>query len=78
MEAFAQRTPPTNVREQAGLDVVLKFFPELIAITTSSAPSQFINDQPSSLNPFTASLKPLPKEKEKKDAEFSSIQINTQ
>lgn len=64
MEAFAQRTPPTNARELAGLEVVLKFLVELTAIITSSAPSQFINDQPSSLNPLTASLKPLkPKKK---------------
>ena len=66
MEAFAQRTPPTNARELAGLEVVLKFLVELRAIITSSAPSQFINDQPSSLNPLTASLKPLQPKKNKK------------
>jgi hypothetical protein len=59
IEAFAQRIPPRNVRELAGLEVLLKFLVELTAIITSSAPSQFSIDQPSSLNPFTASLKPL-------------------
>lgn len=59
MEAFAQRTPPGYVKELAGLDVVPKFFVEFTASTTSSAPSQLINDHPLSLNPFTASLKPL-------------------
>ena len=59
MEAFAQRTPPpSNARELAGFEVV-KFLVELTAIITSSAPSQLINDQPSSLNPLTASLNPL-------------------
>jgi hypothetical protein len=59
MEAFAHKIPPTNVREFAGLEVALKFLVELTAIITSSAPSQLTNDQPSSLNPLTASLKPL-------------------
>jgi hypothetical protein len=59
IEAFAQRIPPRNVRELAGLEVPLKFLVELTAIITSSAPSQFSTDHPSSLNPFTASLKPL-------------------
>lgn len=63
MEALAQRIPPRNARELAALDVVLKFLVELTAIITSSAPSQFINDQPSSLNPLIASLKPLQEKK---------------
>lgn len=63
MEALAQRTPPRNSRELAELDAVLKFLAELTAIVTSSEPSQLINDQPSSLNPLTASLNPLEDEK---------------
>lgn len=59
MDALAQRTPPGKERELAGLVVVFKFLVELTAIITSSAPSQFSNDQPSSLNPLIASLKPL-------------------
>lgn len=59
MEAFAHKIPPTNEREFAGLEVALRFLVEFTAIITSSAPSLLINDQPSSLNPLTASLKPL-------------------
>lgn len=59
MDALAQRTPPGKERELAGLEVVFKFFVEFTAIITSSAPSQFIKDHPSSLNPLIASLKPL-------------------
>ena len=59
MDAFAQRMPPTNEREVERLDVAHKFLVELTATITSSAPSQFIIDQPLSFNPLTASLKPL-------------------
>ena len=58
MEAFAHRIPPRKAKELAGF-VVVKFLVEFLAIIMSSAPSQLINDQPSSLNPLTASLKPL-------------------
>ena len=58
MDAFAHKIPPRNAKELAGF-VVLKFLVEFTAIIISSAPSQLINDQPSSLNPLTASLKPL-------------------
>lgn len=54
MDALAQTTPPRSVLEE-----VLKFLVELMAIATSSTPSQFNKDQPSSLYPFTALLKPL-------------------
>lgn len=63
MEAFAQRIPPSNARELVELEAVLKLLVELTAIITSSAPSQVSNDQPSSLNPLTASLKPLQEKK---------------
>ena len=59
MEAFAQRIPPKNESEWAGLLALIKFLVVLTAIITSSAPSEFISDQPSSLNPLIASLKPL-------------------
>lgn len=72
MDALAQRTPPGKERELAGLEVVFKFLVELTAIITSSAPSQLINDQPSSLNPLIASLKPL-QENEKYDKNISQI-----
>lgn len=63
MEAFAQSTPPRNARELAGFEMVLKFLAELTAIVTSSTPSTFNIDHPSSLNPLTASLNPLKDEK---------------
>lgn len=63
MEALAQRTPPRNARALAELDVAFKLLAELTAIVTSSEPSPLIIDQPSSLNPLTASLKPLEDEK---------------
>jgi len=59
IEAFAQTIPPRSERELAGLEVPLKFLIEFTEIVTPSAPSQFRTDQPSSLNPLTASLKPL-------------------
>jgi hypothetical protein len=59
MEAFAQTIPPRSERELAGLEVPLKFLMELTEIVTPSASSQFRTDQPSSLNPLIASLKPL-------------------
>lgn len=59
MDAFAQRIPPMKERELTGLEELLKFLVELTAIITSSAPSQLISDQPSSLKPLIASLKPL-------------------
>lgn len=59
MDALAQRMPPSKERGLAGLEVLPKLLVELTAITTSSTPSQFINDQPLSLNPLIASLKPL-------------------
>lgn len=59
IDAFAQRMPPRNARELAEFEALLRFFVELMAIITSSAPSQFKIDQPSSLNPLIASLNPL-------------------
>ncbi|KAJ0616862.1 hypothetical protein HanRHA438_Chr02g0093451 [Helianthus annuus] len=59
MEAFAQRIPPRYDNEFDGFIELLRFLVEFTAIITSSAPSQFINDHPSSVNPFMASLKPL-------------------
>ena len=59
MEAFAQRIPPKNERDCSGLLALIKFLVVFTAIITSSAPSEFISDQPSSLNPLIASLKPL-------------------
>lgn len=67
MEALAQRIPPTNERGLAGFDAAFNFLEKLTAIMTSSAPSPFINDQPPSLNPFSASLKPLKQVDNRKD-----------
>lgn len=56
IDALAQRMPPSGER---GTEVVAMFFLELTATITSSPPSELNNDQPSSLNPLMASLKPL-------------------
>ena len=48
----------------AALKVAIKVFAVLQAIMTSSALSQFNNVQPSSVNPFIASLKPLERQKQ--------------
>lgn len=63
MDAFAQRTPPIKGSEVAALKVAIKVLVVLQAIMTSSALSQFNNVQPSSVNPFIASLKPLERPK---------------
>lgn len=46
-------------RDERGMEVVARFFLELTATMTSSAPSELNIDQPSSLNPLMASLNPL-------------------
>lgn len=79
MDAFAQRIPPSNERELEW-EVAHKLLVELTETMTSSAPSQLIIDQPSSLNPLTASLKPLKRgmgrEKKRKNTKFVLHMIN--
>ena len=58
MDALAQMIPPGAPKAVAGLLPLLIFF-ELQAMITSSMPSPAIMDQPSSLKPLIASLKPL-------------------
>jgi len=73
IEALAHKTPPRTESELAGfIGLLLKFLVELTAIITSSAPSQFSTDHPSSLNPLTASLKPLHEYGSKR--KFTSLQ----
>lgn len=62
--AFTQRIPPGMERAAVEFEMVLKFLAEFTDIIKSSAPSMFINDQPSSLNPLIASLNPLQKSSE--------------
>lgn len=61
MDAFAQSTPAPILGSNAELQwgPTSLFGEEFIAMVTSSTPSLSINDQPSSANPFTASLNPL-------------------
>jgi hypothetical protein len=58
MEAFAQMIPPGAPKTLAGLWLFLLIF-VLEAMMTSSTPSPPSTDQPSSLKPLIASLKPL-------------------
>jgi hypothetical protein len=59
MDAFAQIMPPGAPNAMPTLLLFLIFLVELQATTTSSIPSPPIIDQPSSLKPLMASLKPL-------------------
>jgi len=62
MDAFAQIMPPGAPNVIPELLLFLIFLVELQATTTSSMPSPPITDQPSSLKPLMASLKPLMEE----------------
>jgi len=59
MDALAQIMPPGAPNVIPTLLLFLIFLVELQATTTSSIPSPPIIDQPSSLKPLMASLKPL-------------------
>lgn len=60
MEAFAHRIPPPKAkRGDEFIEPRSLLGEELIVIVTSSPPSLLIKDQPSSMKPLIASLKPL-------------------
>lgn len=61
MDALAHRTPPPRAEKRARLAWVPRSLSgdEFTATVTSSEPSLLSTVQPSSTNPFTASLNPL-------------------